>query len=197
MTLRDGQSNESQPSNAPRATSRAARRARSAGSIALLAIASVGMIATSYRNVTPGSALPVSVTMAEGEIERRVEFVARYDRAIQSPRTPFGEIEVQVSRASEALSVHIETVSPNAPEPVQRTQATLVQGQATLSGSGYGTCAGECRFAYSVVIRRVGNDRATPITFTVQAMTRFSTTNWEPPAGTRVVTTLAPPGFAP
>lgn len=192
MTPRDENSNESQ-----RSAEAAARSARSLGSIALLATAAIGMIATSYRNVTPGSALPVAVTMAEGEIERRVTFVARYDRAIQSPRTPFGEIEVQVSRASEALSVRIEPSASNAANAPTPTQDTVVQREATLSASGYGRCASECSLTYTVVIRRVGNDTSTRTTFALQALTRFANSNWEPPAGTRVVTTLAPAGSAP
>ncbi|MFO0560009.1 MAG: hypothetical protein U0269_18490 [Polyangiales bacterium] len=170
------------------------RRAHKALSIALLALSSVALVATSYRHVTPSSALPVAVTLVEGSADHRVHFVARYSQSIGTHRTPHVEVELQLSRASEPFAIRVEPRLTNASGDVEER---VVSADTRMTVVGYANCNPECRAEYTVHVRRVGNDSSRRASLTVQALTRFSTTNWEPPAGTRVITTIAPYPGAP
>lgn len=169
-------------------------RARSAASIALLGLASVALVATSYRSVTTGPALPVAVSLVEGSTEHHVHFVARYSQPITSHRTPGVEAELQLSRVSEPMMIRVE---PRMRSPAGDVEERLVQGDTRLTITGTASCNPECRAEYTVHIRRVGDAPSRRASIAVQALTRFSNHNWEPPAGTRVITALAPYPGAP
>jgi len=169
-------------------------RARRAASFALLALSSIALVATSYRHGTPGSALPVAVTLVEGTSEHHVHFVARYSQPVGAQRTHGVEAELQLSRLSEPVAIRVEPRMANASGDLDER---VLRSDTRLTITGTASCNTECRAEYTVHIRRVGNDDRQRISLTVQALTRFSTTNWEPPAGTRVLTAIAPYPGAP
>ncbi len=165
------------------------RRARSALSALVLAASCVALVATSYRNVVPGVALPVAVTLQEGQPEHRVHFVARYSRPTTTQQRPAVSVELQLARLSEPLFIRVEPRLTNITGDVT---GAVRDRDTTLSVQGSATCTPECTAEYTVYIRRAGNDANSRATFTLQALTRFSHNNWSPPEGTRVITTLAP-----